>query len=139
MQLIITKIVTLGPSKSWRSRGNGSRDSLRVKTRHCRWGNLRIYEGLFVLIIIKHKLIKYIAFPQFQRQSTARTGIFTRSGTARPITGIGGESGGLNRPMTAVRGAGYTGSGKLQQGFDPLNSAGSKVATPSIEPKVEDT
>lgn len=100
---------------------------------------MRIYERQYKLIKLWHILIKLIAFPQFQRQSTARTGIFTRSGTARPITGIGGESGGLNRPMTAVRGAGYTGSGKLQQGFDPLNSAGSKVSTPSIEPKVEDT
>ena len=50
---------------------------------------------------------------------------------------MNGEPGGINRPMTAVRGAGYT-AGKGQNVFDPMNQ-GTKSATPSIEAKVEDT
>jgi len=84
-----------------------------------------------------HIYVKHIHL-QFKREPTGRTGIFTRGGTARPITGAGGDSGGLNRPMTAVRGAGYTAAGRGQHPFDPLNSA-SKKGTPSLEPKPEDT
>jgi len=69
----------------------------------------------------------------------SRSGMFTRGGTGRPITGAGGDSGGLNRPMTAVRGAGYTTAAKGQHAFDPINSASSRKLTPSLEPKAEDT
>lgn len=49
-----------------------------------------------------------------------------RQGTGfRPTTGS--ES--INRPMTAVRGAGYTSHGKV---FDPLNQAAS-APTPPLE------
>ncbi|KAJ1521467.1 hypothetical protein ONE63_003135 [Megalurothrips usitatus] len=62
-----------------------------------------------------------------------------RGGTAlRPFTG---SVDGVNRPMTAVRGAGYTsnrvGSGSSQM-FDPLNQAASGPAPP-LESKKEDT
>jgi len=67
---------------------------------------------------------------------TGRSGLGTRGGTARPITGIGGESGGLNRPMTAVRGAGYMTT--KNQRFDPLNQS-LKISTPSIEIKTDDS
>jgi hypothetical protein len=84
---------------------------------------------------------KHNIFLKFKRESMSRTGIFTRGGTAagRPITGAGGDSGGLNRPMTAVRGAGYTTASRGNHPFDPLSSASGKKATPSIEPKPEDT
>ncbi|KAK3914387.1 Intraflagellar transport protein 88-like protein [Frankliniella fusca] len=62
-----------------------------------------------------------------------------RGGTSmRPYTG---SVDGVNRPMTAVRGAGYTsnrvGSGSSQM-FDPLNQAASGPAPP-LESKKEDT
>lgn len=41
----------------------------------------------------------------------------------------------VNRPMTAVRGAGYTSHGKV---FDPLNQAAS-AATPPLELQKEET
>lgn len=56
----------------------------------------------------------------------------------RPFTG---SVDGVNRPMTAVRGAGYTsnrvGSGSSQM-FDPLNQAASGPAPP-LESKKEDS
>lgn len=60
-------------------------------------------------------------------------------GTAfRPSTGM---MDGVTRPMTAVRGAGYTsarvGSGSSQM-FDPLNQANSGPAPP-LETKKDDT
>lgn len=41
----------------------------------------------------------------------------------------------VNRPMTAVRGAGYTSHGKV---FDPLNE-GSTVASPPLELQKNET
>lgn len=54
----------------------------------------------------------------------------------RPITGFRPVTGsdGVNRPMTAVRGAGYSSQNKV---FDPLNQ-GALSATPPLElPKDE--
>lgn len=45
--------------------------------------------------------------------------------TFRPMTGYDG----VNRPMTAVRGAGYTSHGKV---FDPLNQ-GVMMQAPALE------
>lgn len=63
---------------------------------------------------------------------------FRGSTAMRPYTG---SLDGVNRPMTAVRGAGYTsnrvGSGSSQM-FDPLNQAASGPAPP-LETKKEDT
>jgi hypothetical protein len=42
------------------------------------------------------------------------------------------------RPMTAVRGAGYTSSAGQRQ-FDPLNQAAKVPATPQLEAKREDS
>lgn len=52
------------------------------------------------------------------------TGYRQRTGI-RPTSGM--ET--FNRPMTAVRGAGYTSHGKV---FDPLNQAGN-ASTPPLE------
>jgi hypothetical protein len=88
------------------------------------------------------KIKQILLVCQFTRLETARTG--TRAG----LMSRGGTTGRLmtgqlegNRPMTAVRGAGYTtssGGRSAGQMFDPLNQ-GSKSATPSIELKPEDT
>jgi hypothetical protein len=48
------------------------------------------------------------------------------------------REGGVARPMTAVRGAGYTSSAGQHQ-FDPLNQAAKVPATPQLETKREDT
>lgn len=42
------------------------------------------------------------------------------------------------RPMTAVRGAGYTSSAGQRQ-FDPLNQAANVPSTPQLETKREDS
>ncbi|XP_017786261.1 PREDICTED: intraflagellar transport protein 88 homolog [Nicrophorus vespilloides] len=68
----------------------------------------------------------------FQRQSTALVGTAFRPGTQfRPPTG----SEGVNRPMTAVRGAGYT---SQKQMFDPFNQAAMTPA-PALEIQKDDS
>jgi hypothetical protein len=47
------------------------------------------------------------------------------------------HEGGVARPMTAVRGAGYTSSVGQRQ-FDPLNQAAKVPASPQLETKLED-
>jgi len=44
----------------------------------------------------------------------------------------------IARPMTAVRGAGYTSSAGQRQ-FDPLNQAATISAAPQLETKREDS
>jgi len=61
-----------------------------------------------------------------------------RCGTARPITGtvVGESSNGLNRPLTAIRGAGYSGPSKSKYHFfDPLNMGRAISGTVGIEPE----
>lgn len=99
-----------------------------------------------------------ILVQKFQRQATAapktpfKPGTGYRSGTgfkpttnfSKPSTGFKPATAGyrpgtgndiVNRPMTAVRGAGYTSHGKP---FDPLNQAAS-VPTPPLELQKDDS
>lgn len=64
---------------------------------------------------------------QFQRQGTAKKLMSSHRHTTafRPV----GTADAVTRPMTAVRGAGYTSHGKA---FDPLNQAASEP-TPPLE------
>lgn len=66
----------------------------------------------------------------FRPGSTFRVDTSYRSVTGRPGTG----SAEVNRPMTAVRGAGYTSHGRKM--FDPLNQA-AQAAQQSEENKDE--
>ena len=63
-----------------------------------------------------------------------------RSGTARPLPTAGANddaSSGMSRPMTAIKGAGYTAMNK-QKLFDPLRMSfsGGELATFDFEPEV---
>ncbi|XP_006822667.1 intraflagellar transport protein 88 homolog [Saccoglossus kowalevskii] len=58
------------------------------------------------------------------------------SSMGRPTTGAVGADGGVARPMTAVRAAGYTSGGNRGASFDPLNQRG---PAPPLEVKNEDT
>ncbi|XP_038059049.1 intraflagellar transport protein 88 homolog isoform X2 [Patiria miniata] len=65
-----------------------------------------------------------------------KTGLVSSMG-ARPVTGIAAADGSVARPMTAVKAAGYSSTGRGQQ-FDPMNQA-SKGPAPPLETKNEDT
>ncbi|XP_062614116.1 intraflagellar transport protein 88 homolog, partial [Saccostrea cucullata] len=58
------------------------------------------------------------------------------SSMGRLNTGAVGGGQDMARPMTAVRGAGYTSAGNRAAGFDPMNQAG---PAPPLEPKPEET
>ncbi|XP_069680565.1 intraflagellar transport protein 88 homolog [Periplaneta americana] len=77
---------------------------------------------------------------QALRTSYGRRPVLTsKPGTAMRLgTATGYREGGVARPMTAVRGAGYT-SASSQRQFDPLNQAVKLPATPQLETKREDS
>ncbi|XP_061176289.1 intraflagellar transport protein 88 homolog isoform X2 [Saccostrea echinata] len=58
------------------------------------------------------------------------------SSMGRLNTGAVGGGQDMARPMTAVRGAGYTSAGNRAAGFDPMNQAG---PAPPLEPKPEES
>ncbi|XP_070567544.1 intraflagellar transport protein 88 homolog isoform X4 [Ptychodera flava] len=58
------------------------------------------------------------------------------SSMGRPTTGAVAADGGVARPMTAVRAAGYSSAGNRGASFDPLNQRG---PAPPLETKNEDT
>lgn len=79
-------------------------------------------------------LLNYVQiYLQFQRQGTAMMLMSSyKPGTAfRP----GSTLDAVTRPMTAVRGAGYTSHGKV---FDPLNQ-GASAPTPPFELQKDET
>ncbi|XP_045130723.1 intraflagellar transport protein 88 homolog isoform X1 [Portunus trituberculatus] len=63
------------------------------------------------------------------------TGAAPRLGTVQQGPGTGGSSDGLRRPMTSMRGTGYTSQGSA---FDPLNQA-SKGPAPPLISKTEES
>lgn len=63
------------------------------------------------------------------------TGAGPRLGTVQQGPGTGGSSDGLRRPMTSMRGTGYTSQGSA---FDPLNQA-SKGPAPPLISKTEES
>ncbi|XP_064628608.1 intraflagellar transport protein 88 homolog isoform X2 [Lineus longissimus] len=71
-------------------------------------------------------------------QARGRTGMVSQMG-ARLGTGAQGAGGATeNRPMTAVRAAGYTSAGMRGANFDPLNQA-NKGPAPPLEKKPDDS
>lgn len=69
---------------------------------------------------------------QFQRQGTGAVLMSSH----KPATAFRPPStAGVNRPMTAVHGAGYTSHGKI---FDPLNQAAT-APTPPLELQKDDS
>nr|XP_022311923.1 intraflagellar transport protein 88 homolog [Crassostrea virginica] len=68
------------------------------------------------------------------RTSHGRMGMPSSMG--RLGTGMAGGGQDMARPMTAVRGAGYTSAGNRAAGFDPMNQAG---PAPPLEPKPEES
>ncbi|XP_033125013.1 intraflagellar transport protein 88 homolog [Anneissia japonica] len=71
-----------------------------------------------------------------RNQNRLKTGMLTSS-MGRLVTGMATENA-TARPMTAVRGAGYSSAGRGQV-FDPLNQAASRGPAPPLEAKAEDT
>uniref|UniRef100_K1QZL1 Intraflagellar transport protein 88 homolog n=1 Tax=Magallana gigas TaxID=29159 RepID=K1QZL1_MAGGI len=63
-----------------------------------------------------------------------RMGMPSSMGRIGTAAGGGGQD--MARPMTAVRGAGYTSAGNRAAGFDPMNQAG---PAPPLEPKPEES
>lgn len=63
---------------------------------------------------------------------------FKKPGSGKPVTGFRPQTSldGVSRPMTAVRGAGYTSGGNKP--FDPLNQ-GANVQTPPLELQKDDS
>ncbi|XP_071956523.1 intraflagellar transport protein 88 homolog isoform X2 [Antedon mediterranea] len=70
-----------------------------------------------------------------RNQNRLKTGMMTSS-MGRPVTGMAADNTATARPMTAVRGAGYSSRG---QSFDPLNQAANRGPAPPLEAKAEDT
>nr|XP_054753172.1 intraflagellar transport protein 88 homolog [Lytechinus pictus] len=68
--------------------------------------------------------------------SRLKTGLTSSMG-ARPITGMAPQDGNVARPMTAVKAAGYSSTGR-GQAFDPLGQS-SKGPPPPLETKNEDS
>ncbi|XP_033635889.1 intraflagellar transport protein 88 homolog isoform X1 [Asterias rubens] len=64
-----------------------------------------------------------------------KTGLVSSMG--RPVTGMAAADGSVARPMTAVKAAGYSSTGRGQS-FDPMNQA-SKGPAPPLESRSEDT
>lgn len=79
-------------------------------------------------------------FQQALRTSYGRKPVLTsKPGTSMRLgTSTGYHEGGVARPMTAVRGAGYTSSAGQRQ-FDPLNQAAKVPVSPQLETKPEDS